>query len=151
MLFFLSFFPLWLPAVGLSSVQSKMVCFQSDRLPFVISSQFSTPAKLNISTDVQFFFVSFALSNISKTNKQLRSEKEYNAEEKKSPVSYTSSSHFSSPTPTHSLTSLQTLVALCWHLSINYLVGSTLTQLRLQSSSSSSSAPAPSVKVSLTL
>lgn len=48
--------------------------------------------------------------------------------------------------PHSSLTSLETPAALCWLSSSNYLVGSTLTQLRLYSSSSSSSAPASSVK-----
>lgn len=66
-----------------------------------------------------------------------------------SPVSNTSSSRFSSPSPALSLTSLQTPVALCWLVSSNYLVGSTLTQFRLHSSSSSSSTPASSVKARL--
>lgn len=48
--------------------------------------------------------------------------------------------------PHSSLTSLETPAALRWLSSSNYLVGSTLTQLRLYSSSSSSSAPASSVK-----
>lgn len=48
--------------------------------------------------------------------------------------------------PHSSLTSLKTPAALRWLSSSNYLVGSTLTQLRLYSSSSSSSAPASSVK-----
>lgn len=67
------------------------------------------------------------------------------------PVSHTSSSQFSSPTLVLSLTSVQTPAALCWLLSSNYLVGSTLTQLRLHSSSSSSSAPASPVNARLPL
>lgn len=70
---------------------------------------------------------------------------------RESPVSDTSSSQFSSPTPIPSLTSVPTSAALCWLFSSNYLVGSTLTQLRLHSSSSSSSAPASSVKARLPL
>lgn len=66
-----------------------------------------------------------------------------------SSVSNTSSSRFSSPSPLLSLTSVQTPVALCWLISSNYLVGSTLTQFRLHSSSSSSSTPASSVTARL--
>jgi len=65
------------------------------------------------------------------------------------PVCYTSSSQFSSPHSSSLSTSVQTPAALCWLFSSNYLVGSTLTQLRLHSSSSSSSAPASSVKARL--
>lgn len=97
------------------------------------------------SLTAQFFFVSFTLFSASKFNTSLRSVKEWNGEREKenfheSPVSYTSSSQLSSPTSVLSLTSVETPAALCWLFSSNYLVGSTLTQLRLHSSSSSSSA-----------
>lgn len=51
---------------------------------------------------------------------------------------------FSSPNPLLPLTSLPTPAAFYWLFSSNYLVGSTLTQLRFHSSSSSS--PASSVR-----
>lgn len=84
----------------------------------------------------QFFFVSFTLS-----------EKERSGERKElswilSLLHLFISASLTPHSSCVSLTSVETLAALCWIFASNYLVGSTLTQLRLHISSSSSSASA---------
>lgn len=121
----------------------------SDRLSFIISNQASSPAKPNIFIDSAIFLCQLVSRRLSawKSNTSLRSEKEPNAGRKKVARSLRLSELFIAALLPHStLTSLETPAALRWLSSSNYLVGSTLTQLRLYSSSSSSSAPASSVK-----
>lgn len=152
------FFFLWLPAESLSSVQSEMFCLQPEwQTPFnhIKSGLFTCQAE---HTHWQHNFspsASHCSLLLNSTHhydlKGTEMEKEKKENFHESPVSYTSSSQLSSPTPALSLTSVETPAAFCWRFSSNYLVGSTLTQLRLHSSSSSSSAPTSSVKARLPL
>lgn len=125
------------PAASLSSVQSEMFCLQPEwQTPFhhIKSGLFTCQ------TEHIYWQHNFSLS-ASHCQKRNETERERNFHEFS--VSYTSSSWLPSPpTQVVSLTSVETLAALRWLFASNYLVGSTLTQLRLHISSSSSSASA---------